>query len=229
LKKDLKPVVNDTPLTFEELGQGYGYVLYSKRFTQPAQGKLQVSGLRDFATVYVNGKLVGELNRQQNKYELEVQIPFNATLELLVENMGRINYGADIVHNTKGIISPVVLNGADLTSGWTMYKLPFDRVPDLARYSAKNKEGKPTLYAGSFEVKQTGDVFLDMRGWGKGIVFVNGHHLGRYWKVGPQQTLYLPGCWLSKGKNEVVILEQQNDVLHQELKTTAKPILEDAQ
>jgi beta-galactosidase len=177
--------------------------------------------------VYVNGKLVGELNRQQNKYELDVQIPFNGTLELLVENMGRINYGADIVHNTKGIISPITLDGADLTGSWAMYKLPFDRVPDLGRYPAKNQAGKPTLYTGSFEVKQTGDVFLDMRGWGKGVVFVNGHHLGRYWKVGPQQTLYLPGCWLAKGKNDVVVLEQQNDVLHKELKTTDKPILED--
>jgi beta-galactosidase len=229
LKRDLKPVASDTPLSFEDLGQGHGYVLYSKRFTQPAQGKLQVRGLRDYATVYVNGKLVGELNRQQNKYELDVQIPFNATLELLVENMGRINYGADIVHNTKGIISPVVLNGTDVTGNWSMYKLPFDRVPDLAKYTPKNKEGKPTLYTGSFEVKQTGDTFLDMRGWGKGIVFVNGHHLGRYWKIGPQQTLYLPGCWLIKGKNDVVVLEQQNDVLHKDLKTTDKPILEDAQ
>jgi beta-galactosidase len=227
LKRDLKPVTNDTPLTFEDLGQGHGYVLYSKRFTQPAQGKLLVKGLRDYATVYVNGKLVGELNRQQNKYELDVQIPFNGTLELLVENMGRINYGADIVHNTKGIISPITLDGADLTGSWAMYKLPFDRVPDLGRYPTKNQAGKPTLYTASFEVKQTGDVFLDMRGWGKGIVFVNGHHLGRYWKVGPQQTLYLPGCWLAKGKNDVVVLEQQNDVLHKELKTTDKPILEE--
>ncbi|OUJ74191.1 beta-galactosidase [Hymenobacter crusticola] len=229
LKKDIKPVANDTPLSFEDLNQGHGYVLYSKRFTQPTQGKLQVKGLRDFATVYVNGKKAGELNRQDNKYEMDITIPFNATLELLVENMGRINYGADIVHNTKGIISPVLINGSEVVGDWNMYKLPFDKVPDLAKYTAKNKEGKPTLYAGSFEAKQTGDVFLDMRGWGKGIVFVNGHHLGRYWKAGPQQTLYLPGCWLNKGKNDVVILEQQNDVLQKELKTTDKPILEEVQ
>jgi beta-galactosidase len=226
LKKDTKPVASATPLSFEELGQGHGYVLYSRHFTQPAQGKLQVKGLRDYATVYVNGQLVGELNRQQNKYELEVQIPANATLELLVENLGRINYGAAIVHNTKGIISPVVLNGAAVTGDWRMYKLPFDKAPDLARYPAQNTVSQPTLYTATFKVAQPGDTFLDMRGWGKGIVFVNGHHLGRYWKVGPQQTLYLPGCWLRKGPNSVVILEQQNDVLHKELKTTNKPILE---
>ncbi|WP_415837245.1 beta-galactosidase [Pontibacter korlensis] len=227
LKKDIKPVTNDTPLSFEDLNQGYGYVLYSKRFNQPVQGKLQVKGLRDFATVYVNGRKVGELNRQENKYEMDIQIPFNGTLELLVENMGRINYGAEIVHNTKGIISPVMINDFEITGSWSMYKLPFDKVPDLAKYTAKYKEGKPTLYSGSFDLKQTGDVFLDMRGWGKGIVFVNGHNLGRYWKVGPQQTLYLPGCWLRKGKNEVVVLEQLNEVQQKELKTTDKPILEE--
>ena len=186
LKRDLRPVTNDTPLPFGALRQGHGYVLYSLRFTQPAQGKFQVKGLRDYATVYVNGKLVGKLNRQQNMYELNIQIPFNATLELLVENMGRINYGADIVHNTKGIISPIVLNGSDITGDWSIYKLSFDKVPDLGRYPAKNREGRPTLYTASFNVVQTGDTFLDMRGWDKGIVFVNGHHLGRYWKVGPQ-------------------------------------------
>jgi len=226
-KKEMKPVASDAPLSFEALGQGHGYVLYSRRFTQPAQGKLQVKGLRDYATVYVNGQRVGELNRQQNKYELEVQIPANATLELLVENMGRINYGAAIVHNTKGIISPVILNGDAITGNWRMSKLPFDKAPDLAKYPAKNTAGQPTLYTATFKVAQPGDTFLDMRGWGKGIVFVNGHHLGRYWKIGPQQTLYLPGCWLRKGQNSVVILEQQNDVLHKELKTTNKPILED--
>ncbi|MGI4822170.1 MAG: glycoside hydrolase family 35 protein [Janthinobacterium lividum] len=229
MKRDLKPVTNNTPLSFEELGQGHGYVLYGKRFTQPVQGKLQVKGLRDYATVYVNGKFVGELNRQQNKYELDIQIPANATLELLVENMGRINYGADIVHNTKGIIEPVTINGLTITGDWSMYKLPFDKMPNLSRYPTKNREGRPTLYTASFNVPQTGDTFLDMRGWGKGIVFVNGHHLGRYWKVGPQQTLYVPGCWLTKGKNDVVVLEQQNDVLHQALKTTDKPILESTQ
>jgi len=227
LKKAVKPVASDAPLSFEELGQGHGYVLYSRRFTQPAQGKLLIKGLRDYATVYVNGQRVGELNRQQNKYELEVQIPANATLELLVENLGRINYGAAIVHNTKGIIAPVMLNGDAVVGNWHMYKLPFDKAPDLATYPVKNTVGQPTLYTATFKVTQPGDTFLDMRGWGKGIVFVNGHHLGRYWKIGPQQALYLPGCWLRKGQNSVVILEQQNDVLHKELKTISKPILED--
>jgi len=226
-KKTLNPVVNDTPLTFESLGQGQGYVLYSKRFNQPIQGKLQINGLRDYALVYVNGKKVGELNRIFKSYSLDVNIPFNGILEILVENMGRINYGAQIPNNKKGIISPVLINDIEITGNWEMYKIPMTSVPSMEKLSSAEKAGRPAFYSGLFELKQTGDVFLDMRGWGKGIVFVNGYNLGRYWKAGPQQTLYLPGCWLKIGKNEVMIFEQQNDNIQSALKTTDKPILEE--
>ncbi len=225
-KNTVKPVVNASPLSFEELGQGFGYVLYSKNFTQPIQGELQVKGLRDYAIVFVNGKKVGELNRQDKKYTLPIEIPFNGRLDILVENMGRINYGADIVNSTKGIIAPVMINDFEITGGWKMYSLPFDKAPDLAKSINKNNIGLPTFYTAAFEVQEPGDVFLNMQGWGKGIVFVNGIHIGRYWKVGPQQTLYLPGCWLKKGKNEVVVFEQQNDVPMKVLKSTLEPVLE---
>lgn len=226
-KKNIKPVTGDTPLSFEALGQGHGYVLYSRRFNQPIQGKLQIEGLRDYALVYVNGKKVGELNRMNNKYTLEVDIPFNGRLDILVENMGRINYGAEIVHNTKGIISPVRINDFDITGSWEMYRIPMAETPAIAATAAATKPGTPALYSGSFELTATGDTFLDLKGWGKGIVFVNGHNLGRYWKIGPQKTLYLPGCWLVKGKNQIVIFEQQNDTIHNSIKTTTEPILED--
>ena len=218
-KNSMKPVVNDAPLSFEDLNQGSGYILYSKNFTQPVQGKLKVSGLRDYALVYVNGKKAGELNRQENNYTLDIDIPFNGRLDILVENMGRINYGSQITDNTKGIISPVLINDFEITGSWKMYQFPFDRVPDISTSANKYKPGLPTIYYGAFETQQIGDVFLDLQTWGKGIVFVNGHHLGRYWKVGPQQTLYLPGCWLKKGKNEVIIFEQQNDLQQSVLKT----------
>ncbi len=211
LKKTVKPVVADTPLSFEELNQGVGYVLYSKRFTQPISGKLKVEGLRDFATVYVNGKKVGELNRIDKKYELDIDIPFNATLDILVENMGRINYGAKITENTKGIISLVRINGFEITGGWEMYGFPYLKTLDITAAPAKNETGRPVIYSGTFDLSAVGDTFLDMSRWGKGIVYVNGRHLGRYWKIGPQQTLYLPGCWLKKGKNEIQIFEQLNE------------------
>lgn len=223
IKKE-KVVVNDQPLTFEKLGQGNGYVLYRKRFTQPISGTLKIQGLRDFATIYVNGVKVGELNRVFKNYELAVTIPFNGILEILVENMGRINYGAEIVHNTKGIIAPVMINEYEISGGWEMYKMPMSEVPTLKNETIKL--GRPVLYESIVNIDRPADTFLDMSAWGKGIVFVNGHNLGRYWKVGPQQTLYVPGCWLNKGVNSIVVLEQLNENAQTQLTFTDQPILE---
>ena len=227
LKSEISPVIEDNPLTFEQLNQGDGYVWYSKKFTQPISGKLELKGLRDYAIVYVNGKKVAELNRYYKKYDCEIDIPFNATLDIVVENMGRINYGSQINANNKGIISPVVINGETITGDWEMYKMPMASVPNLAKYKNNAKTNRPTVYQGTFNLSKTGDTFLDMRDWGKGIVFVNGINIGRYWSVGPQQTLYLPGCWLKKGKNEIVVFEQKNEVLQKTVKSIETPILED--
>jgi len=227
LKEKIKPVVNEIPLTFEDLNQGHGYVLYSRKFQQPISGKLEIKGLRDFATVYVNGEKAGELNRYYKNYSMDIDIPFNATLEILVENMGRINYGSEIIHNLKGIISPVVINGNEIKGNWQMYKFPLEQKPDLEPYTNKNSIGRPAFYTGIFMLDKTGDTFLDMRNWGKGIVFVNGHNLGRYWSIGPQQTLYIPGVWLKQGKNEIVIFEQLNDVLQTVISSRAIPILDE--
>ncbi|THU41101.1 beta-galactosidase [Niastella caeni] len=223
LKKTLQPVVADTPLSFESLNQGHGYVLYSKRFTQPVQGTLQLKGLRDYAVVYVDGRKVAVLNRVNKQYTATVDLPFNSMLEILVENMGRINYGSEIVHNTKGIISPVLINDMEITGGWNMYQLPFTQAPVVR--TGKQKAGRAAIYSGTFTVTKTGDVFLDMRQWGKGIVFVNGHNLGRYWQVGPQQTLYLPGCWLKKGVNDIVVFEQLNEGVKPVISTVTTPVL----
>ncbi len=221
------PVMNDQPMTFEDLNQGHGYVLYRRHFVQPISGKLTLNGLRDYALVYVNGEKVGELNRYYKNYSCDIDIPFNATLEILVENMGRINYGAEIIHNLKGIISPVMINDIEISGKWEMIRLPMSNAPELKNQSESFVAGRPVVYSGGFQLDQTGDTFLDMRSWGKGIVFVNGHHLGRYWSVGPQQTLYLPGCWLKKGENKIVIFEQQNDTRFKEISSIKTPILEE--
>ena len=231
-----KVVENNKPMTFEQLNQGYGYVLYKKHFNQPISGTLKINGLRDYAIIYANDEKVGELNRYFNQDSIDVEIPFNSTLEILVENMGRINYGSEIVHNTKGIISPVVINGMEIEGDWQMYQIPMDEVPDFEKMqknsvfsntesAAKRLLGAPALYKGTFNLTETGDTFLDMEDWGKGIVFINGKNIGRYWHVGPQQTLYVPGVWLKKGQNEIVIFEQQHDKHHTEVRTTKIPML----
>ena len=231
----MKPVVNDTPLTFEQLNQGNGYVLYTRHFNQPISGTLEIPGLRDYAVVYVDGEKAGVLNRNTQTYSMEIDVPFNATLQILVENMGRINYGSEIVHNTKGIISPVTIAGKEITGGWNMYPLPMSEVPDLGKLgnnvyangsvkAAKLKDC-PVLYEGTFTLKETGDTFIDMEQWGKGIIFINGINIGRYWQVGPQQTLYIPGVWLKKGENKIVIFEQLNAEPKAEVGTVKVPVL----
>lgn len=226
---------SETPLTFEQLNQGYGYMLYSRHFNQPISGTLEIPGLRDYATVYVDGVKVGVLNRNTKTYSMEVDIPFNATLQILVENMGRINYGAEIVRNTKGIISPVKIAGKEIVGEWSMTQFPMDNAPELSKWGSastsndanagKQLAGQPAVYEGTFTLTEVGDMFLDMEPWGKGIVFVNGHNIGRYWQVGPQQTLYVPGPWLKKGENKVVVFEQLNDAPQQVLNSVKEPVL----
>jgi beta-galactosidase len=224
----MKSIQNSKPLTFEQMNQGYGYVLYSYHINQPVSGTLEVEGLRDYALVYVDGEKVGELNRYFKDYSIEVNLPFNSNLQILVENMGRINYGADIIHNNKGIISPVILNGTELEGEWSMTQLPMDKAP-LVKKVTKPQQGLPAIYQGTFNLTETGDTFIDMSDWGKGIIFINGINIGRYWKLGPQQTLYIPGVWLKKGANDIVIFEQQNDKIHSEVHTVKVPVLRELQ
>lgn len=230
-----KPVRSDSLLTFEQLGQGSGYMLYTRHFNQPINGTMEIPGLRDYAVVYVDGEKVGVLNRNSNTYSMDIQIPFNATLEILVENMGRINYGSEIVNNLKGIISPIFINGIEIMDGWNMYKLPMSKSTDFTflkgivdeNNPAKSTklQNRPVIYKGSFDLTETGDTFINMENWGKGIIFVNGINIGRYWQVGPQQTLYIPGVWLHKGKNEIQIFEQLNTEIKYEINTRKTPIL----
>lgn len=229
--KESKPVLSEQPLDFETLGQGNGYVLYSRHFNQPENGVLSIPGLRDYATVYVDGEKVGELNRVFNRYEMEIDIPIGSTVDILVENFGRINFGERILENRKGITGPVFINGEEVMSEWQMRKLPMDSMPSeddgWAFSERKVKEGRPVVYTGTFKLRNTGDTFLDMSEAGKGIVFVNGHNLGRYWNVGPQQTLYVPGVWLKKGNNTITIFEQAADRPVKSLKAVSEPVLND--
>ena len=217
LKSKMHPVVNNTPQTFEQLNQGYGYVLYSRKFKNAIKGNLEIKGLRDFAVLFVNQKKACVLNRYYNNFSCNIDIPAGGTLDVLVENMGRINYGAEIIHNLKGIISPVKIDDKEILGDWKMYQFPMDSQPDPTAYGSGYTKNVPVIYNGSFSLSKTGDTFLDMRKFGKGIVFVNGHNLGRYWNVGPQQTLYLPGCWLKKGRNTISVFEEINDNQQKEI------------
>jgi beta-galactosidase len=209
------------------LNQGYGYVLYRTRITGPTNGLLKINQLRDYATIYVDGQRVASLDRRDKQDSIMLDITnTSATLDILVENGGRINYGHKLADNRKGITESVTLGGGELT-GWEMYKFPFGGPRDLSSFHFQRNIAptSPALYRGNFDLSATGNTFLDMRGWGKGIVFVNGHNLGRYWYIGPQQTLYCPGCWLKKGRNDIFVFEQLKDGV-QPLAGITTPVLD---
>jgi beta-galactosidase len=201
------PVHNDHPLSMEDMNQGYGYALYRTTLSREENGLLKIKGLRDYAEIFIDGKRVGILNRMYKQDSMEINAPAGSRLDILVENLGRINYGREMIHNRKGIIGEVTINDRTLT-GWDMYTLPFKHTRGIHFAANEKIMQAPVIYKGIFRLNKTGDTFIDLREWGKGIVFVNDHNLGRYWNLGPQQTLYLPGCWLKKGKNEIVIFEQ---------------------
>ena len=198
------PHKSPNPLPMESVGQSYGFILYRTRLQHAAKGTLQIAGAHDFAVVSSGGKTIGTADRRLNQTQLEIDLPSGAQLDILVANMGRINFGPLLVSDRKGVVGKVTLQGEELT-GWEIYPLPLD---DAAHwpFSAKLAAG-PALYRGTFQLASPADTFLDMRGWGIGVAFVNGHNAGRYWKVGPQQTLFVPAPWLRAGVNTVIVCD----------------------
>lgn len=189
----------------EEFGQNYGYILYRKRLEAPAKGKLVLEELHDQATVLADGHVIGRLDRTRGENSLAVDLPAGTQLDLLVEAMGRIGFGAKLVDDRKGITRGVKLDKEEL-EGWQVYPLPMDAAM-LKRLPAAEAgdAAQPGFWRGTLTLEKPVDSFLETRGWGKGQVWVNGHHLGRFWHIGPQQTLYLPASWLKAGANEVLV------------------------
>ncbi|MBC8051683.1 MAG: beta-galactosidase [Sphingobacteriaceae bacterium] len=195
----------------EDFDQGWGRILY--RTTLPASAskkKLIITELHDWATVFINGKQIGKLDRRRGDNTVQLpEIIGDARLDILVEATGRVNYGRAII-DRKGITQKVeVSDGAVFTElkNWLVYNFPVDYKFQSAGKFKPGKITGPGWYKGNFNLSKTGDTFLDVSTWGKGMVWVNGYNMGRFWKIGPQQTLYIPGVWLKKGNNEIIILD----------------------
>jgi len=209
--------------TMEEYDQGFGSILYRTTLPELQKGGvLTVNDAHDFAQIFVDGKYVGKIDRRNG--EKEVVIPScrkDARLDILVEAMGRINFGRAI-KDFKGITKNVTItedkNGypfvCDLKN-WEVFNL--EDTPEfyesmeykpIGEVSAGENGRLPIgVYKGTFKVSKPSDTFLNFETWGKGLVYVNGHPLGRIWEIGPQQTLYMPGCWLKKGENEIMVFD----------------------
>jgi beta-galactosidase len=194
------------PRSMETYGQGYGYILYRKQLTGPAEGRLTIDDLRYYAAVYINQKLQGTLDRRLRQGSLAIQVPAGpATLDILVENTGRVNYGPALQEGQTGITRSVRLGSQELT-GWQVYPLPMAN-PDGLQGWKKGVVAGPAFHRGTFSLGSVADTYLDVTALGKGFVWVNGHNLGRTWEVGPQQSLFLPAPWLRKGVNQVVVFD----------------------
>jgi beta-galactosidase len=200
-----KPVESNKILSMEQVDQSYGYILYRTTLSTPAKGELKIDELHSYAQVYVDGKMVGTLDRRRGQSALTIESAHvGAQLDILVENTSRVNYGKAFPVERAGITKSVQLGGAELR-GWKIYPLPMENVSAL-KYSNAACTGA-CFARGALTVEKPADTFVDMRGFGKGEVFVNGRALGRFWSIGPQQTLYLPAPWLHAGKNEIVIFD----------------------
>lgn len=215
--------------SMEDMNQGYGSILYTTVLTEPSDREttLKITEPHDFAQVWLDGIYIGKIDRRAGETSLPLpSFRKDARLDILVEAMGRINFGRAI-KDFKGITEKVELiqpdGNATQLSTWQVALLPDEEAfylempfsaageekdPGRVQPLWRSSDGRlPGVYKGSFIVERPADTFLDFSRWGKGLVYVNGHPLGRFWEIGPQQTLYMPGCWLRQGENEIVVLD----------------------
>ncbi len=197
------------PASMEALDQDYGFVLYRKKFADGLKGTLELKKAMDYAVVMVNGRTVGRCfdgyGPASDRIELNESGP--VTLDILVHNLGRISVIVSAQSQDrarKGLLDGAWLDGKEL-EGWENYSLPFEHGTAF-KASADTPTG-PAFYRGEFTVDQPANTFLDLRNWGMGAVWINGHNLGRYWDRGALRSLFLPAGFLKPGKNEIQILE----------------------
>lgn len=196
----------------EEFNQGYGTILYRTRLPEINEATtLLVTEVHDWAQVFINGKYITTLDRRKSQYSVAMpKCKAGDQLDILVEAMGRVNFG-EAIYDHKGITEKVELitaSSKESLEGWSVYSFPTDSQFAMNKdFKSSKSTSNPAYYKASFNLNEVGDTFLDLQTWGKGMVWVNGIAMGRFWEIGPQQTLFMPGCWLKKGKNEIVILD----------------------
>jgi hypothetical protein len=202
------PIASVQPLPFESYGQNQGLALYRTRLVGQRSGRLVITELHDYANVFLDGRLLGTLDRRLG--EKTIELPANdgptPVLDILVEGMGHINFAQEMI-DRKGITDRVTLSGLTLMN-WDVFLLPLRDAWVSALPAGPAAAARPgVFFRGSFSLERPADTFLDMTGYRKGVVWVNGHNLGRYWDVGPQKRLYCPAPWLRAGVNDVVVFD----------------------
>lgn len=217
LDKISTPILSTCTKTMEQLGQNYGFILYSTFVKCPkTERKLILQDVHDRALVFLDAKFMGTIDRNHKEdttstekwnkqFGLTMEIPGKgALLQVLVENMGRINYGP-YLKDRKGITECIRFDNQILFD-WTIHCLPLNNLGKL-EYENATKYSTPGFYKGTFEVDKAYDTFLRLDGFEKGVAYINGFNLGRYWSIGPQKTLYIPAPLLKRGVNDIIIFE----------------------
>ncbi len=202
------PVSNSFPQSMEQLGQNYGYILYhSTLHTENRIDKIRLWEANDRANIFINKKPVKILYDRELLEEQDLNIAFeqDSDFDILVENMGRVNFGPRMEHQRKGIAQCVQLDG-HMHNHWLQYTLPLDNI-EKVDFTKEYEKGLPGFYRFTLTVNEPADTFLAFDGWGKGCVFVNGFHIGRFWEIGPQKRLYIPAPLLKNGQNEIIVFE----------------------
>ena len=205
--------------TFEEMDMGWGTMVYATKLPEIAANSVLTADFHDFVQVFIDGKFVGKIDRVKNEKSLTLPpVRKGSELTIIVEGMGRINFGRAI-KDFKGIVGDLTITSEydNMETIWKPLQWSNIAIADdyttavrtlaLKPLPAGKDILKPGYYRGYINLKKVGDTFLNFEMWGKGQVWVNGHAMGRIWSIGPQQTLYVPGCWLKKGRNEIVVLD----------------------
>lgn len=201
------PITSVQPKPFEYFNQYYGFALYKTKLIGHKKGKLSITDLHDYATIFVDGKYVGSIDRSEGENSIELPESGSKTpvLEIFVEAMGRINFAQHLI-DRKGITERVTLNGMTLMN-WDIYPFPMDPEYINTLSQTENHSRPGIFFKGEFSLDEVADTYIDMSDYKKGVVWVNGHNLGRYWEVGPQHSLYCPAPWLKQGMNEIIVFD----------------------
>ncbi len=226
LDKISKPVNTNSPECMEKLGQNYGYILYRSELVKDGLiKKFRLMGANDRAKVYLDGSEILTLYDRELLSDHKLQEPVTGhDLTILMENMGRVNYGYFMEKQRKGIDGAVLINGHQHYK-WTEYTLPLDNAEDIPFGNGKELYKLPAFYKFTFEADEPGDTFIDTTGFGKGCIIVNGFNIGRFWEIGPQKRLYIPAPLLKKGKNEIIVFETEGRA-KDEIELFAEPALD---
>ncbi|WP_246464325.1 beta-galactosidase [Undibacterium seohonense] len=224
-----KPIATEQPQAMEMLGQHSGFILYRKMLGKLAAGHLKIDEVNDYATVHLNKTYLGGFSRAKIPNDMSSALKVvnkggsialtsgqgvENQLDILVEAMGRINYGRFGAIDRKGICSAVTVLGdnkqVDTIQAWNTYLLPVDEpfIQNLRPTTSKDNKNRPgCFFKLHLKLDEIGDTYIDMKNWTKGVVWINGHNIGRYWKLGPQTRLYCPASWLKKGDNQILIFD----------------------